>query len=266
MMVNRRWILALLVCVVVFFVGVYLRIGGKGGVEPERAAVMESPPELTLKVSDAVRVPPKQELDETQPQESRSEASERDLSRLAPADILKLLEARDLSVRDLSGLPDATLDEIAILRSSPLLSGWTPTTRESALDSLSKLPSEIRNPTSKVLTATDLEYLRAIRERYADSIALLAQEAIEELELHKQAVWGAREGVTVRREGEPPLAPREVQVGRFRSSQECGMLGRYVRFEYSSFSSNSLESKLGQIEELRAALASEQLRYLESLR
>ena len=44
------------------------------------------------------------------------------------------------------------------------------------------------------------------------------------------------------------------------------MLGRYVRFEYSSFSSNSLESKLGQIEELRAALASEQLRYLESLR
>lgn len=193
------------------------------------------------------------------------ESGKLDLSQLSAEDLLRLLEKREIAARDLAGLADSTLDQLAILRSEAVLASWTGATREAALDTLGKLPSQLPNPAGKALSARDVKHLDSIRDRYSEAIAALSQDALQELEAHKQALWNIRQGVRVRREGETPPPAEGGTRGKFRSSQECGMFGRYVRFEYSSDGSHALESKLALLEELKSELRSEQRHYIDSL-
>lgn len=250
-----------LLCVVAYLVAVE-----RSGSELIGAAERTSTPDSGHAPVDSVREVPGPVVDEQPTRGGGGSAPEvHDILHLEPTEVLRLLEAHEVSVRDLRVLPDATLDEIAILRAEPLLSGWTPTTREAVYEGLLKLPSEIPNPSNKALGDGDMEYLDSIRERHRNLIATLADETLPELELHKQSQWTARRGVQIRREGEPPPLAADAPIGKFRSSQECGMLGRYIRFEYSSFESTALESKLAQIEELKAAMIREQRDYVEAL-
>jgi len=188
-----------------------------------------------------------------------------DVSQLSADDLLKLLEKREIAARDLAGLADSTLDELAILRSEAVLASWTGATREAALDTLCKLPSQLPNPAGKALSVRGVKHLDSMRDRCSEAIAALSQDALQELEAHKQALWNIRQGVRVRREGETPPPAEGSTRGKFRSSQKCGMFGRYLRFEYSSDGCHALESKLALLEELKSQLRSEQLHYIDSL-
>ena len=232
------------------------------------SAARPEPVDVDAEIGDATRgelVPvvvapahPPVELAEVEPEKL-------DVSQLGTDDLLKLLEKREIAARDLAGLADSTLDELAVLRSEAVLAGWTGATREAALDTLCKLPSQLPNPAGKALSARDLKHLDSMRDRYSETLAALSQDALQELEAHKQALWNIRQGVRMRREGETPPPAEGSTRGKFRSSQECGMFGRYVRFEYSSDGCHALESKLALLEDLKSQLRSEQLHYIDSL-